>query len=740
MSQLLSGLRKFSLISSQPAVPETATVETPSRPSTEADLRFDRFRSHPDLIEVASDAPSARRIRFLDGSDPARRIIGEMPRGLSLSFLRLAGPNVEPLAIEWHPFGEGVRRAVFAGGDPLQPRITCGTRIRVHWRAQDYPLLRIEGYRWVGEGSSVHPVPLGLPQTTDAPLGSWVIPQEWLGTDPIDLRLTPLSEEVQGLTERLILPPRRLRVETVFQRVMLPVNGRHWRRLRVEVRVPPPLTPPAAVLVDWRPYDSGVLPGSVRRDWPAGETVVAIDLEHISLRGDRVQVRFEPEDGPAQPHAWFAAEESGHYAHPPVDVLLAEGAEPALSHFDYTHASTFPTGGRANLLTGDQPLPDVPGLSEAVADRGDWPATLVASYRDLAADRSLWQELRTLRGVSDEGLDEFARDPQVYLQYALEPDLRAIARRCGIGRAPFLVEQLRQAWVAERDQHSDEAPLIAHWAASGDSELDRWLGAVATGAAVGALRTFWFQLRWEGVAVANVLEAACQLEEATGQPLKALVPEVIPQCALAAELKRAVWEEARLPAVPPGEFVRIAQLRDAVLAALEEHWTHLLPDDADNRCRRIGALLRSAPAEAARELAALRRQEGPVVLKRGRWPVFEAERELAAADLKRRQERALRLRTVLHWSRTLLEHRMVPAWPWHGVVPAYQDVGPLLELWETIRPELPDAPANAPEPPEALRQGLAELAATAGDLDDDRLRALASSLKEHAAALTLWTR
>ena len=739
MSHLLSGFQKLSLLSSRASAPESVTVEPASLSSTVVSTRFERFRSHPDLIEVVTDAPTTNRIRFHSGADSERRVLGEMPRGLSFFFLRLAGPLDEILTLEWHPFGEESRRVVFAGGEPLQPRMTLGTRVRVHWRATEYPLLRISGYRWANDGGFSHPLSVGFPEITQSPLGSWLIPSDWLGPEPLELRLTPFSEDSQGLTERLIVPPRRLRVETVFRRVMLPVNGRHWRRLRIETRVPPPLSPPSAIMIDWKPYDSGVSPRSFRREWPKEETVVTIDLENISLRGDRVEVGFESTNDTPQSHAWLATEESGHYAIPPADVLLAEGDGPEDSTFVYTHANTFPNGERANVLTDDQPLLDIPGLSEAVPDRGDWPPTFVAAYRAVAADQSVWKILKALPGVVEPGIGEFARAPQIYLQYANEPDLRAIASRCGIGQSPFFVEEFKQALASDRNPTTDDAALIEHLNASGDIELDRWLSAVAAGASVGLLQNFWLERKWNEVAPAQVMEASCQIEEASCEPLSKLVPEVIDGTALARELNKAVSQESRLSSAAFEEFARIAQSRETVLAALAEHWRQLLPDHTDARCLRIGELLRSSPAEAARELAELRRCNDPVVLKHGRWPVFEAERELASVDLKHRQDRALRYRVSLHWCRTLLERRLIPAWPWHGVAPANEGAEALVALWETIRPGLPEASANMPELPDPLRKGLDELAAIARERDDDQLGSLAASLDEQAHAITLWS-
>jgi hypothetical protein len=635
--------------------------------------------------------------------------------------------------------GGAARRTVFAASEPLLPEINCGTRIRLLWQAQDFPRLRIAGLRWVRDGLTARPVALGPPRTTDSGIGQWVIPDEWLGPDPVELRLTPLADDYQGLTERLILPPRRIRVETVFQRVMLPVNGRLWRRLRVEVRVPRPLTPPSVIHLDWQPYDSGVTPATFRRDWPPGATSVAVDLENISLRGDRVRVRFEPTDGGDQPYAWFAADESG-YGSPPPDVLLAEGSGQDYQQFEFTHTNVFPAGEPANLLSGDKRLLGVPDLETTSAGEpaSRWPAIVLEKYRDIAADRWLWSKLRRLQGATDEGIGEFARVPQFYLQYAREPDVQAIVRRCGTAQSPFFVGQLAHAW-AEQNDHDDDPALVAYWTAADDGELDRWLEAVAGGASIARLRTFWFQQRWTDVGAQTVLECSYHLDRVRDHPLSALVPEVVSPSFMAVELARAIGQEGRLPTVSSEEFARIVLLRETLLAALADHWAWLLPPDAGDRCHRIAAQLRTEPAIAARGLADLRRQPGTARLKHGPWPVFNAERELAHGDLRWRNERELRLRTAADWCRTLLERQMVPAWPWYGVLRDGQDAGALLALWEAVRPQLPEVSRDSPPPPAPLLDALARLDDIAAEFGDARLSALAASLRENSTALGIWT-
>ena len=120
------------------------------------------------------------------------------------------------------------------------------------------------------------------------------------------------------------------------------------------------------------------------------------------------------------------------------------------------------------------------------------------------------------------------------------------------------------------------------------------------------------------------------------------------------------------------------------------------PTGADDRCRRIAAQLRTEPAGAARELADLRQRPGSARLKRELWPVFEAERGVATGGPRWRSEREMQLRTSADWCRTLLERRMLPAWPWYGLLPDGRGTGSLIALWESVRPRLPEVSADSP--------------------------------------------
>jgi hypothetical protein len=82
---------------------------------------------------------------------------------------------------------------------------------------------------------------------------------------------------------------------------------------------------------------------------------------------------------------------------------------------------------------------------------------------------------------------------------------------------------------------------------------------------------------------------------------------------------------------------------------------------------------------------------------------------------------------------------MVPAWPWHGLLPDGPDTRPLLAFWEVVRAELPEVSLDTPPPPAALLDALARLDATAAEVDDPGLRALTAAFREQSTALGLWT-
>jgi hypothetical protein len=569
----------------------------------------------------------------------------------------------------------------------------------------------------------------------------WIIPDEWLGRNPVELRLTPSFGNQQGLTEALILPPRALRIEIIFRRVMLTLNGDKCRRLQVEIRVPTSLQPPRAIQINWRPYDSGVTPESYYVEWAPGATSTSVTLDKISLRGDRVIVQFETEPGSDCEFAWFGADETGYGITPP-DVLLATGSGNAFSQFEYVHRNTFPDGEIAGILSDDGPLPSIPSLVEAPASSGpaSWPTTLLRNYRSLAADRALWDELRQLFGPATADVSEFARVPQVYQQYSQEPELRAIARRCGVDQSPFIVEQLRKAWI-DRPGLTEVEGLAHHWLTAADGELDRWLRAVAAGASVERLRLFWFLRRWT-CEPQEALLASRQLEQNAEQPLAALVSEMVPGSFLATELNRAVEAEKRLEntTAAPADFAQAAIQRQTVLVAIADRWGQLLPADAEERVYKIKTLLCSRPASAARELALLRERPGPVGLRFGPWPVFVTERELAARDIRRQFEQEQRTRIIADWCRALLEHRIAPAWPWLGLLPHGQTTASVLSLWHTIQPQLPQGPWDTANFRGCLRDTIQHLNEIVDDLSDPNVRALVAGLQENCDAICTWAR
>ena len=697
-----------------------------------AAIQFDRFRSHAHLLEARRSLPTEERIRFRATTGAGQYVVGEMPRGLSSYQIHLGLNVTDFTALEWQPFGGGATRVLFTESEPLQLRMSSGTRLRLHWQAQDFQFLRVQALRWVAGESGVRPVALPeirFPNTVDR---EWFVPDDWLGHDPLEVRLTPLLEDRQGLTERLILPPRHLRIETVFQRVMLTLGGERVRRLRVEVRVPPPLQPPLGLRIDWQPYDVGVQPASFPMKWAPGATSAAVTLQNISLRGDRVRVQFERGTDQEQEFAWFAADESG-YGSPPPDVLLTAGRGPTFEQFEFVHTNTFPRGEPAHLLIETKPWLSVPALDEfARGSSGEaWPTTLLANYGALIADRARWDDLRRTFGAMTADVGEFARLPQLYLQYDREPELRALARRCGIAGAPFIVEQLQRAW-SDAANSTDREALARHWLSARDGELECWLHAAAAGASIERLRSFWFLRQWTSPP-REILQVSWQLERNAEQPLAALVPELIPGTFMAGELQRAVAAENRLlqTTATPADFAAAALLRKTVLTTLADQWSRLLTADAEDRLRDITTSLALAPARAAAQLSALRGLTEPLRLTPGPWLVFVVEREMAYLHLRLRTERDFLLRTALDWCRTLLEQRIVPPWPWLGLLPGAESSQSVWTRWEQTQAQLPLNPPDSHPPRPDLQDALRSLQDAAVEVQDAKLQALATG--GHAA-------
>lgn len=699
MARLLSGIQNLWRRPPRP--------DPDGRPAPAAEgvtLRLDRFRAHPQLVEVWADAaPPARRIRFT--TEPDGVTVAEMPRGLTRFLFRLPDGYGGAAGVGWHEFGSPARRVTFVAGDPLQPRVPAGTRLRLQWDPPaGLPLLRVVPLRWADPLSPL----VAPPEVVPAGPAGWEVPAHWLTTDPLELRLTPVGDGGQGLTECLLLPGRRPQVETVFRRLMLtpPERSAPRRRLQVEVRAPEALTP-AAVLVEWQPRDREVTAEElIRVEWPTGGAAVAVNLPNVSMRGDRVRVRFEPPAAATQAFAWYHADETG-YGTPVADAVLAEGVGAAADAFEYTHGVYPPSGEPVRLLLSDPEPPEADG----------WPASVVALAGQLGVE-----------------VDEFVLRPQVHALYAHEPLLRAVRRRLGEpGRCTVVGHLAHAAAGCTADQL---ARLEAFAAGCGDTDLDRWLEAAAAGAAVDRLLPFWTDPKWADLSAWQVVEAAAQLDEVRAEPLSALLPELLPMGPLADDLRRAVEQEGRLPSADPAEFARAAVVRRWVLGALADHWGQLLPADADELARAVADRLRSAPATAAGDLTALR-AAGTLRLRPSRGPLFLIERPPGTGGEGRQYDRRLRRRAAADWYRTLVRSRMLPAWPWCGLLPADQTTAGVRAEWEAVRDTLPPA---ADPPPAAVADRLAQVRAVVAELEDDDLRGVADETLSHAPALAEWLR
>ena len=690
---------------------------------------LDRFHSHPHLFEAHVSVPTAERIRFRALVDGSEYIVAEMPRGRSSFLVNLGSIADTCEGVRWQSGGrQPAAPVLFGSGEPLRPVFVDGTTVRAYWQSRDCESVRVQGIHWLPGPEGPQAVRLPESYTPDAADREWAVPDAWVGSHPLELRFTPFYGGRQGRTESLLLPPRQERVEAVFERVMMTISGVPWRRLRVAVRAAPGVTAPVAVQVDWTPKDSGVEPASERREWPPGETSIDVPLENISVRGDRVRVRLEM-PGDDTEVAWFAADESG-YGPKPADVLLRAGRGADHHEYDYTHANRQPRGHRATILSAGTPLPAVPGLEWSDEP---WPTTVLEAYRE-AAGGDAWGELRSIFSAVTADVREFGRFPQLYQQYAGEPHLRAIARRCGIGPAPFIVEQLRRAGHESAGLNRDA--IAAYWLTAPDTHLDRWLGAAAAGASADRLAAFWFHRNWVAP-LDEVLRASIQLEGCAAEPLAALRPELIAGTTAHAEFDRAAEAEAVLatPAAQPADFARAAVLRETVLAALAAHWRDALPADPNPRAGRVAELLAERPGTAAAELATLRATSPPAELRRGAWPVFVAETELAARALRDRADRSLRLRAATDWCRVLLDRRVLPVWPWYGLPPDGFTTADLHPLLEAVPPGPPATPPR-PDLADAVRQ----LTALADDLGDAPLAAVAAAFREKCEPLSVWLR
>ena len=621
--------------------------------------------------------------------------------------------------------------AVFADGEPLQPHVRCGTRVHLLWQGAAVPA---RPHRRDSLGRRRPGRPSGVAR-----------PPSHGGGRP------PAVGDPGRMARRR---PRRTAADTAFRRSPRADRAArpappsppdrdgdpegHAADRRPDVATPPgrgpgasAAAPPRAVHVDWRPYDSGVEPASFRRDWPPGAASISVDLKNISLRGDRVRVWFEPADGQDGPYAWFAADESGYGPTPP-DVLLAEGTGLESRHFEYTHVPTFPDGGPANILTGEAPWPGVPGL-EAEPEVG--PSTLLAAYRDLAADAAMWADLRRLQDAPDEGIAEFARTPEFYLLYAREPDLRAM-RRCGVARPPLVVEQLVLA--PRRAGRPRRRPGAGRPLGRVGGRRDRSLAGC--GRRRGELRRGCGRSGSSSDGRTSASPGPGMLVPSrTGRGPAAVGADARGDTGLLPRraLHHAIAQEGRLPAVRPEEF---APDRRAARDGAGRPRRPLVPAPAAGRRRAKPADRRPPPFRAGGSRSRPRRPApGPGLGPPEARPVAGVRGRARAG--RRHPPRAGRaraaLRTAADWCRTMLEPGCCRPGPGSGCCRPDRTPGRCSPSGRRSGRSSRTAPAAPPRrrPFRRPSPGLEGVASEVGDAD---LHALAAALREHGAALGAW--
>jgi hypothetical protein len=702
-------------------------------------LIVERLYSFPEFVEIWTSSPSPRRLPISIESNTQSNLV-EMSRGVPSLFVNLTSSVDDDCRVKWHDSNGGARTVRLTRESLLNPTFTSGTKVYLNWSEQELPRVRIRVIRWVDEAARVEPTLSGLIEV-DSKSSPWQIPLDWVGPEPVEIRVTPIADDRQGLTEQIILPPRNPRIEGVFERVMLEVNGAQWRRLQLTVRTPPSVQRPSVVHVDWIPFDSAVAPASFHVDWPSNASSVCIPFASISMRGDRLVARLEYASSETPPVVWFAVD--AYNDTNKTEVLLTEGAGAESQQVEYVHRNLAPNGPMANILVGNSPLSQVDGLSlaskEAIADLTSFPSTLIWCWNVLSRDVESIGAAARIRGLNHPDLRDFSVAPQQYILYSRERCLRSLAIRCPQTQCDSTIGHLVR-YCDEKQSQLDRDSLRNYWETADDAELDRWVEAAAAGASIARLSTRWRDVNWRSVELHVIVETARHLEHVRAEPLQSLLPHLIHDCDLARRIEVVANDEARLSSVTPAEFHAIQLSRETVLATMASHWSDCTQGYIDDRYARISQLLCRRPASAAQELESL--SQDPTIRwnARGHLPVFVVEQQFVDQFFRERSKRESLLSMGGDWCRVLFERQFIPSWPWFGTLPSDWDSSRLLDCWNTdVFPHLTNCLQEATPPDPVFLGTLERVYEIALTADHESFRDLITTMRQHSSSLFHWT-
>lgn len=730
MSKLLDTLRSINPFSRGADEFGKVTKPLALELARNVDVVFERFRDRPKFIEITRLSRAQSRIQLSIGMG-GDLLNAEIPRDVSSLAINTGFKELRSLDLDWKCSGGDKQTTRLDVSQPLKPALVVGTRISVTWDAQDFPELLIRGIRWQQSNGQLIPVTtrtFSIPATDRR----WEIPLELLDVHPLELRVTPTGDSGQGLTEVLIVPARMAKIEGIFERVLLPVHGKNWRRLQLVLRRPPSFEATLRVLVEWVPRDRLVKPTTTRKEWPHEEDSITVPFEHISMRGDQVRVQVESSTQDKLDVNWYLVDT---YSSPAPKGESSIGATSVNSVFEYTHRWAIPEGEPANILSHSKELLDVPGLEVDAETALGWPTTMSFEFKQIQNNPELLKRLFSIVGKQDSLAHRFDSDPQIALFYLNEPDLRELLLRVPEARSSTVIGNLAN-YLSISGQQPDGDALVEKWNCCSDDELDKWIAAVAAGANISHLAHFWASPDWQAVELQQLVANAHYLEHVESEPLEALQSEVVLETHLGEQLASAVHAEQRLRSASPAEFASAALSRCMVLRALASHWRQLFAT-MDDRAIEINQLVQTKPRTAAKALEECSTLEGDWI-QVCEWPVFTVEGVLLGKTVQDHNLQSSGLSTAMDWYRTMLELEHLPIWPWLGLLPEVHGKEDLLDLWDSVVAQLERDISQESSVSSELSERLKLPQAVLMKSGDEQLMRLATSVHEKCDALERW--
>lgn len=727
MSSIITGIR--SLFTKTSKNDSTASGDEIRR-FGEPDERMlvERFRDHEELVEFYSHVATKHRVG-ITVEEVGRTLSAVMPRGLNVFLLRMRPKQQGERKVGWKS-SQGEKKSVtFVSTKSISLQVDFGTDIVLRWSKPDLRFVRVRCIYW-GESGAGDSISSSEVFEVDSSLESFIVPLNWLGCVPTEIRVTPFEGERQGFTECLLLPAREDRVEVLFERIMVPIKERLWKRLKLSIRVPNGVSAPEKICLKWEPFDTQIEGAEWTVPWIEGQVAIEVPLHKVSARGDQVTVSLAFGDEAGAKVGWFARERYEHEQQEP-EVLLRDDVASSTQMFRYEHRFLFPAGSSANILVGDKPLVRHPEIYAVEIESRKWPQLLKCLGHQAKSSQPSWSESVRIRGSRKDVLGDFEAVPQQYVLYQHEPVVREVALLFQRARGETIVEHL--LGVSESDETNRW--VKDYFLSVEDEELDRWLYAIASGVAIEPLKCLWKRDDWHGESLRSIVTAWNYFEKAHRQPLSALTPVVITDTEVGRLLAEAIRYEQRFPDVSPTDLADAQVQRETLLRILERHWEDLTKE-LGGKSRDILQCLVNEPAKAAALLLEFEKEPDALQMSVGRLPLLKIELSVTQKRLSLQALRQSELEQALDWLRTLLVRQKIPSWPWYGEIPTEWNSSRLCDVWNKLRDRIPNPTDNAFAPASnEFLQALAAIRVIVSGTEDQLCLHLIKEIEDRASAV-----